>query len=94
MTMALPPYSDRLLGYVDILGWSKIVRDETRAAEVPMAMLEVQAEKDTWEIANALVRADYAVQMSEFSDSRTAPRPSRTRSGRPASRSTCSPRSG
>lgn len=68
MTMALPPYSDRLLGYVDILGWSKIVRDETRAAEVPMAMLEVQAEKDTWEIANALVRADYAVQMSEFSD--------------------------
>jgi hypothetical protein len=65
---ALPPPQDRLIGYLDILGWSEIVRDEKRAGDVAGAMLEVQAEKDTFEFGRLLTRADYSVQVSEFSD--------------------------
>jgi hypothetical protein len=68
MTFALPPYSERLVGYLDILGWSEVVDDEKRASEVAMAMLEVQAERDIWQIGNALTRSESIVQMSEFSD--------------------------
>jgi hypothetical protein len=68
VTTSLPPPSDRLIGYLDILGWSEIVRDEQRANDVAMAMLEAQAEKETWEFGRALTRADYSVQFSAFSD--------------------------
>jgi hypothetical protein len=68
VSMVLPPPSDRLLAYMDILGWSEIVRDETRAGDAASAMLEVQAEKDAWEKVDAFVRAEPIVQMSEFSD--------------------------
>src|SRR5579871_1617831 len=68
MLTVLPPPSDRLIVYLDILGWSEIVSEEKRAGDVASAMLEVQAEKDTHEIARRLTRTDDAVQTSEFSD--------------------------
>lgn len=64
----LPPPSDRLLVYLDILGWSEIVRDETLAGAAASAMLDVQSEKHAWEMAGAVARAEPIVQMSEFSD--------------------------
>lgn len=66
--MVLPPASDRLLAYMDILGWSEIVRDESRAGQAATAMLDVQGEKSAWNMAATLVRSDNPVQMSEISD--------------------------
>jgi hypothetical protein len=65
---ALRPPSDRLLAFIDILGWSDAVKDEEREA-VPAAMLEVEAQRREWEMANQIFRLDEPlVEMSHFSD--------------------------
>ncbi len=75
MTTVLPQPSDRLIGYLDILGWSEIVRDEKRAGDVATAMLEVQAEKDTW----ARAGVPLVESIDHYTAARDAPRGSRRR---------------
>jgi hypothetical protein len=65
---ALRPSSDRLLAFVDILGWSDAVKDEGKVA-VPAAMLEVEGQRREWEMADQFLRLDEPlVEMSRFSD--------------------------
>jgi hypothetical protein len=65
---ALRPFSNRLLAFVDILGWSDAVKDEERET-VPAAMLEVESQRHEWELANQLFGLhEPLVEMSRFSD--------------------------
>jgi hypothetical protein len=64
----LLPYSDRVLAFIDILGWSEIVSNEPSIEKVARAIFTVQRESDLHAAMSEFVDGGNLVQVTAFSD--------------------------